>query len=245
MNRTWRQMAALTGSVLLAAACAAQESNGTGAIVGTVSQPDAVAAVSAVNRDTGKRFPGRIEAAAGGFIVDNLPPEADYDCVFDCKSGARLEGVNLKVPPSEYVEEQPLSSADIETIRAKVLSMDKFENQVDILCITGNVQHAAILMNKLRAGGFYNSKAGEVIWRAEIVHFERPEETWTKVGDQLYVLLYRERIQKSVYEKKSVTFDPRLGGIRVPPGPEPANVGRVVLPAAAPGIRLRGDAETR
>ena len=33
------------------------------------------------------------------------------------------------------------------------------------MTITGNIQHAAVILNKLRTKPFYESKPGEVIWR--------------------------------------------------------------------------------
>ena len=228
------------GAVAAALLCAgpASGAEATGSIAGTVDKPEQVTAVAAVDRSSGQRFAGKLDMLSGRFIIDNLPLQAEYDCVLDA-AGARLEGVNLKVPPSDYEEEQPLSADDIATIRTKALSMNKFEDVVEIMAVEGNAQHAAVLLNKVRTTPFVNSKPGEVIWRAELWHFERPEETWTKVQDELFIILYRERIPKEAYEKKCVTFDPGLGGIRLSADRPRADLGRIVLPEAKPGIRLR------
>ena len=66
------------------------------------------------------------------------------------------------------------------------------------MAIQGNIQHAVILVNKLRTKEFYAAKPGEIIWRAELWHFERPEETWLKVQDEMFIVMYRERIQRNV-----------------------------------------------
>lgn len=212
----------------------------TGSILGSIDGDGALpTTVVAVNRKTRKRHSGTVDAESRVFEISGLPLDATYDCVLDFKGGARLEGINLNVPPSDYVEEQPLSKEDVETIRGKVQRMNRFEDIVEIKTIQGNIQHAAILINKLRTKPFFDSKPGEVIWRAELWHFERPEETWVKVQDELFIVLYRERMQHAVFRKKSLTFDPALGGLK-PSAREPVvGVGKVKVPDSKPGIRLR------
>jgi hypothetical protein len=220
----------------------------TGEIVGAVPDGKAVSAVTAVNRASGKRHEGTIDRAAGQFTMTGLGLGMAYDLVIDFgppgeEGSARLEGIDLSVPPSDYEEEQPRSPEDVETIQEKVRRLDKFAEQTDILAIRGNIQHAAILVSRLRTRPFYLSKPGEVVWRMELLHFECPEETWVKVQDELFVLLYRERIQQSAYEQKSITFDPRLGGL-VPTKEEPrVELGTIGPPDAAPGIRFERPGE--
>ena len=209
----------------------------TGVITGTAAKDASPTAVSAMDRKTGKRYPGKVEGA--GFRIEGLPLGATYDVIVDFK-GTRLEGVNMKVPRSDYEEEQPLSAEDIETITEKALSLNKFEDKVEVLAIDGNIQHAAVLLNKARTKEFYASKPGEMIWRPELWHFERPEETWTKVQDELFVILYRERIQKSDFEKRSVTFDASLGGVHLTDDAPSLDLGTVQPPDPKPGIRYQG-----
>jgi len=123
--------------------------------------------------------------------------------------------------------------------------MNRFEDVVEILAVKGNIQHAAVVLNKLRTKPFYDSKPGEVVWRLELWHYERPEETWHKVQDEMFVVMYRERIPRQVYDEKSIVLDPALGGLR-PVAEEPkVNLGKVVLPPATPGVRLRERKKTR
>src|SRR5262249_11454106 len=149
-----------------------------------------------------------------------------------------LEGVNFQVPASDYEVEQPLSEEDVATIKKKVLGMNQFEDQIEVLAIQGNIQHAVILLNKLRTKEFYAAKPGEIIWRAEVWHFERPEETWLKVQDEMFIVLYRERIPRAEYDKKSITFEPKLGGLLITDDQPQIDLGEIEPPAEKRGVRL-------
>lgn len=219
---------------------AAQE----GTILAVVTPADQVRSVCAVDRQGGQRFAGSVDPASGRLIIGGLPVDAAYDCVIDyldATSGlaSRLEGVSMKVPRSDYIEEQPLSAEDVATIQGKIRKMNQFEDVVEILAIDGNIQHAAVVVNKLRTRPFYASKPGEVIWRLELWHYERPEDTWLKVQDEMFLVLYRERIQRRVYDEKSLTLDPGLGGPRPTADAPNVDLGRVALPQACRGIRMR------
>jgi hypothetical protein len=231
---TRRLLALLTACVFVPAAPGAE----TGAITGTIDKPAAVTAVSAINRANDKKYPGKVDKKTGKFTISDLPLKATYDVIVDA-GGVRLEGVNLKVPRSDYEEEQPLSKEDVATIKRKALELNQFEDKIEIMCVVGNIQHAAVVLNKLRTKPFVESKPGEVIWRLELWHFERPEETWFKVQDELFQVLYRERLQKAVFDKKALTLDAALGGIKLADKRPSADVGKIVLPATDPGIRLR------
>ena len=209
-----------------------------GSISGIVDQAEKVISVKALNRESGKPFVGILDVKTKKITVPALPIEATYDLLIETKEQL-LEGINLAVPRSEYEEEQPLAEEDVKTIREKVLGLNQFEDVVEILTIEGNIQHAAILLNKVRTKPFVNSLPGEVVWRAELWHFQRPEETWLKAQDELFIVLHRERLQREVFEKKSVTFDPALGGITLTEDEPKRELGRIELPEYKPGTRLR------
>lgn len=229
---------AVLGVCLGVASLRAEEKKG--AITGKVDKPELVTAVTAIDRETDKKFPGKLDGKTGQFTIEGLPAGKVFDCLIDL-AGARLEGVNLKVPRSDYEEEQPLTKEEAETIKKTVLSLNQFEDKVEVMTITGNIQHAAVLLNKVRTKPFVNSNPGEVIWRLELWRFEKPEETWVKVQDELFLVLYRERLQKSAFEKKSLTLDPALGGLRVTDKEPTVNVGSITLPSKEPGIGLRAE----
>ncbi len=223
---------AITGSAVRAA-------DPTGSITARVDPAQAVASVVAIDRATDRKYPGTFDPASGILDVKNVPIGVTVDLLIDFPSGARLEGVNLKVPRSDYEEEQPLAAEDVGTITQKVRDLNKFEDEVKVLKVVGNIQHAAVLVNKLRTRPFVNSKPGEVVWRCELWRFERPEETWVKVQDELFLVLYRERIAGSLYAKKSITFDPALGGLSVTREAPEIRLGPIKPPDEAPGVRLR------
>lgn len=233
---TFRQMKYLTAVALVC--CALSSWADTGSLKGLAEDADKVRTVSAVNRAAKQTFSGSIDRATGRFIVGGLPLGASYDCIVEYDSGV-VEGVDLRVPRSDYVEEQPLSDEDIATIQAKIRKMNQFEDVVEILAITGNIQHAAIVVNKLRTKPFYDSKPGEVVWRLELWHYERPEETWFKARDELSLVLYRERLPRAQYDQKCLTLDPALGGLTPTAETREIDVGAVVFPDKGTGITIR------
>jgi hypothetical protein len=104
--------------------------------------------------------------------------------------------------------------------------------------VRGNVQQAAMLVNKLRARPFVNSRPGEVVWRLELWHFERPDETWVNQQDEFFIVLYRERIAKAEYDRKALALEPALGGLRLTGAKPLVDLGTVRLPPARRGVRL-------
>ena len=206
-------------------------------ITGKIDKPEAVKAVFALLREEKPvTYPAKVDAKTGEFTIAGLPKDKTFDLVVE-HGAARLEGVNLKVPKSDFVDgDPPLTKADEEKLRATMKRLNVFEDTHEFLAIGGNVQHAAVFINKLRTKPFYESKPGEVIWRCETWFFEReePEDAWVKVQDTLFIVHYRERLQKADYDKKSITFDPKLGGLDAN-----AKLGTIALPDAKPGIRIR------
>jgi hypothetical protein len=222
-------------AALVARPAAAAE---TGTITGVIDQPARVKAVMALDRATDRRYPGKVDPKSGRFTVTGLPLGAAYDCQIDYEA-ARVEGVNLEVRASDLEQEQPLREDDAKAIKAATLALNKFEDRVEVLAVRGNVQHAAVLVIKLRTRPFVNSRPGEVVWRLELRHFERPDETWVKEQDELFIVLYRERIAKAEYDRKALAFEPALGGLRVTREKPRLDLGTVRLPPARRGVWVR------
>ncbi len=226
----------LVAAVLIgwAAPCIAAEN---GSITGAIDKADKVTAINAIDRSNDKKFPAKVDAKTGKFTIAGLPL-GSYDLLIDFGK-ARLEGVNLTVPRSDYEIEQPLSKDDEKSLKEKVQELNQFEDEIDVLAIKGNIQHAAVVLNKRRTKAFYESKPGEIIWRLELWRFEKPDETWIKVQDDLFLVLYRERLQKADYDKKSLTLDGTLGGLKVTKDRTALDVGAIKLPAGEAGVRIR------
>lgn len=211
----------------------------TGMVMGRLTGEDVVIGITASCRADGQRYVGVVDSARRRFEITGLPLDRDLDCIVDYR-GARLEGVNFKVPRSDYQDEQPLSAADAQFIRERVLKMNVFEDQVAVLAVDGNIQQAVVLVNKVRTKPFVNSKPGEIIWRVELWHYERPEEDWVRAQEDFH-MLYRERIPRAEFEKKSVTFDPALGGVRLTAEHPTVDLGEITPPTTEPGIRYRDE----
>ena len=212
----------------------------TGSVSGTVADAKGVTAVVAVDRgdEKDKTYKGTIDRKTGKFTIDKLPLDRTYDVIIDA-GAARLEGVNLIAPPSDFEEEMPLTKDDAAAIKKICLLLNKFENEIDVMTVVGNCQHAVAILNKRRTTPFYESKPGEMIWRLEVWRFEKPEETWIKSQEELGVVHYRERLLKKDFEKKSLTLDPALGGIKLTAKEKQRDVGKVALPDGKAGVRLR------
>jgi hypothetical protein len=210
----------------------------TGTLTGSVATPQAVRAIVAIDRKTDKKFPGTIDSATGKFTVAGVPRQVPVDLIID-HGKARLEGVNLAVKRSDYEIEQPMSADDVGMLKQTMKDLNKFENEHEFLVISGNIQHAAILINKRRTTPFYLSKPGEIIWRLELWHFEKPDETWIKSQDALFLTMYRERLPREQYDQKSLMLDARLGGLRLDAEQATIDLGTIELPDGKPGIRFR------
>jgi hypothetical protein len=212
-----------------------------GVISGKLDKAGVLKAARAVNReDPDKKFPGEVDARTGAFVIENLPLGAAYDVVLEV-GPAILEGVNLKVMRSDFEEEQPLTRDDVEKLKAAALSLNKFENKVEVLGVFGNIGHAAVVLNKLRTEAFVNSNPGEMIWRLEVWRFERPDETWIKRQDELATVYYRKRMQKADFAKIALTLEPALGGIELTEKQPEVKLAPVAAPATEPGVRLRSE----
>ncbi len=212
-----------------------------GVISGRLDKAGVLNAARAVNRDEpDRKYPGEVDTKTGAFVIKGLPLGRTYDVILEA-GPAILEGVNLKVMRSDFEEEQPLTKEDAETITKTALALNKFENKVEVLGVFGNIQHAAVVLNKLRTEAFVNSSPGEMIWRLEVWRFERPDETWIKRQDELATVHYRKRMQKIDFAKIALTLEPALGGIELTAKQPEVRLAPVAAPAVEPGIRLHSE----
>ena len=236
-----RHTLCLLGLLIVGTSFAADKKADTsGTLTGTVANPKGLTAVTVVDRagEDDKRYPGKVDATTGKFTVTGLPGKGVFDVILDAGT-TRLEGVNLSAPPSDFEEEQPLLKEDITEIKKICKQLNVFENEVDVITVRGNCQHAVAILNKRRTTAFYESKPGEMIWRLEVWRFEKPEEKWIKSQEELGVVHYRERLMKVAFDKKALTLDPALGGLKLPEKEKTLDVGKITLPDGKAGIHLR------
>src|SRR5262249_19188074 len=231
------RLAVFLSVTALTPVCTTAHGEETGSIRGRMDKARDVTAVFAINRKNDKKYPAIIDAKQGQFVIKDLPLGPTYDCILE-DGPVRLEGFKLKGPRSDYEEEQPLTKDDRETIEKTARSLNKFENEIKVLTISGNIQHAAVVLNKKRTTPFYESKPDEMIWRLELWHFEKPDETWIKVQEEFAIVFYRQRLPKSDFAKKALTLDPALGGIKLDGKQKNVELETIILPSKEPGIRL-------
>src|SRR5262245_33158184 len=121
-------MLSLTLGLLLLAPAAE-----TGSVSGTIADAKGVTSVKAVDRsaEKDKVYTGKVDTKTGKFIIAGLPLSKPYDLIIDAGT-SRLEGVNLKVPRSDFEEEMPLTKDDTKQIEKISKMLNKFENEIDI-----------------------------------------------------------------------------------------------------------------
>jgi len=224
---------------LLLLVCPARAAE-TGTITGTLDKPAGVTAVTAIDRtgETDVKHKGTIDAKTGKFTFDKLPLGKKY-CLLIEAGNVKLEGTDLTVPPSDFEEEQPLTKEDVAAIKKICLALNKFENEINILTVRGNCQHAVVILDKRRTTPFYESKPNEMIWRLEVWKFEKPDEDWLKSQEELAQMYYRQRLMKDDFAKKAHTLDPALGGIALTAKKKSVDLGKVMMPDGKAGIHLR------
>jgi hypothetical protein len=212
-----------------------------GTISGTIDKPAAVTKLTAIDRAADKRYPGEVDVKTGKFTIKDLPLDASYDLLIEA-GDSMLEGVNLNVPHSDYEVEQPMTKDDLKALAEASKALNQFENNIEVMTIIGNIQHAVVVLNKTRTTSFVNQLPGEIIWRLEVWQFEKPDETWIKDQGDLFVVLHRERLQKADFDKKALTLDPALGGVKLTEKQAEVELGKVASPSSERGIRLRSGA---
>lgn len=154
---------------------------------------------------------------------------------------AVVQGWNAHVPPSDYIEEQPLSEAARQTIGDKILAMHikGFPDVVQILDLQGNIQNAAVLVLQLRTrpfvGGGY--RQGEWVLRADRMLWHDPDEhTWTPNAKLPWYSILRQRLLPRGYHNVRLLYTRALGGITLEHADEVKDLGTVIIPRPPLGV---------
>ena len=185
------------------------------------------------------RHAGRIDGQRVTF--DELPVPGRYDLRFETEDGGIVQGWDATVPESDYVGDPPLEDWARKRILEKQADdqFTAFADRVRVLDMTGNVQHAAVLVAKLRwrpfVGGGY--QPGEWVWRVERWRWSDPnEQTWVPYADRPFYALVRERLHEKDYRKKAVVYARHLGGLVLTGEAARRDLGTLKVPAPGGGV---------
>jgi len=186
-----------------------------------------------------ERHRGQIDGDAVTF--DDLPAPGRYDLRFETEDGGVVQGWDATVPESDYVGDPPLEDWARKRILKKQADdqFTAFADRVRVLDMRGNVQHAALLVAKLRwrpfVGGGY--KPGEWVWRVERWHWEDPnEQTWVPHQERPFYALVRQRLYEKEYREKAVVYAAHLGGLVLTEQAATRDLGTLKLPAPGKGV---------
>ena len=178
----------------------------------------------------------------GLVTATDLPLGGRYALKFATDTGT-VQGWDATVPESDYVEEWPLEAESVAIIHEKIGGKfgGSYDDQVILLDLQGNIQHAAALTTQLRRRGFVTG-AGRVdnewTWRVQRYEWHYPDEdTWVPDQRVPYYALVRRRLAPEDYKAVSVTYARHLGGIELTEDRPNVDLGTVIVPVPQPGIR--------
>lgn len=222
-------------SLLTALAAAA----GANAISGKITNPDRCTGVQVLLRKgPGVKFPSqpktftaKYDNRTGEFSSDGLP-DGEYALRL-LVPGGRVEGADMRLQTPDK-DGDPFGEEDIKAIGKLIADYpDAFSDIFRPLCLKGNSQFAAALVEKIRAREFHSGQAGEITWRVEVWRFEKHTGAWVK-RQRSTTTLCRLRVfaaQSSHYQRGSVLhmnaaqfeklvwlFAPEMGGLTIAEG---------------------------
>ena len=181
---------------------------------------------------------GRVTGDAVEFA--DLPDSATL-CLRLTTADGVVEGWDATVPASDYVEEQPLSDAGRAAIFEKLTAMEDrgFADEVRVLDVVGNIQHAAVLLERLRRRSFVGGgyQPGEWVWRVDRYQWHDPDEqAWTPDPALPWHALDRRRLRAPQHAALRIVYARHLGGIALSPQRPDVDLGLVTLPSVPPGV---------
>lgn len=215
-----------------------------GSITATIETKEPVRKVYAVrwdNTPTGQYarvFEGRIDGDR--VVINDLTP-GRYNLRFETRDGL-IEGWDADVPRSDYEQEQPLSDESRATILEKMSGdiVCGFPDEVVVLDVQGNIQHAVVLITTLRRRPFTESVGLNTttwIWSVNRWSWEDPDEvTWVPVQERPSYALVRERLKPPQYEAKKIVYARHLGGIALSEEKPDIVLDKMSLPTPMEGV---------
>lgn len=172
----------------------------------------------------------------------DLPLGGRYALRFATESGT-VQGWDTTVPESDYVEHWPLEDESIVIIHEKIGGKfgGSYDDEVILLDLQGNIQHAAALTTQLRRRGFVTGSGrvdNEWTWRVQRYEWHYPDEdTWVPDQRVPYYAMIRRRLSPEEYKAVSVTYARHLGGIELTEDRPHVDLGVIIVPTPQPGIR--------
>lgn len=154
-----------------------------------------------------KEYPAAFDAKTGAFEAKALDPKKHYDLFVECNDGRVIEGVAL-APKAEAEGAMPAQGKS--EIEKHFYGMQQFTNENRILCMQGNPQNAAVLVELCRTTEFHASGKGEVIWRIERWDYASGFGAWQPDGTKV---LRRFRLEGDAWRKLAWVFMPEWGGL--------------------------------
>ncbi|MCK5114229.1 MAG: hypothetical protein KAR11_05650 [Phycisphaerae bacterium] len=206
-----------------------------GDVKGCITPADNILAITAVSRQTEKKYlPTSYDAKTGEFVFKNLPGADSYDICIATKDSREIQGIDLRFV-DEYLlklaklrrkqlklpepddSEKPFTKKDVDAIGQFIESWEDFMNQRRVLHIRGKGSRATVLIELMRTRKFHGSKkskqkgdkSDDIVWRIELWYFTRAGGGWELVPNVERVLR-RYRGKLAGWKKIDVTYYPTL-----------------------------------
>lgn len=204
--------------------------------------PQILTTSKGVKRDIGmgsRTYPGAV--AKGVIRFAHLPLTGRYDLKLTFDNGAVLAGWDATVPPSAYVGDPPLRPVDRAAIEKKLANdqFTAFSDEVRVLDITGNADHASVLVMKLRKRPTVGGPKGAKPWIFRIERwawYTGDGPTWTPWFKRPFYALTRERIRPQAFRSLRLGYVRSLGGIALARQKPAVRIGPVTIGVIPQGV---------
>ena len=218
-------------AALQLAAYVALAAQNVGTIKGTITPPERVVGVQAVDRKNknAHTHEAKFDAKTGKFTVAGLPPGRTYDLIVLTPAG-EIQGVDMQFNDGEFARlvrkkrrgkpSHEFTDDDFEQIISHILGIEQYEDIVRPLCLAEFGGRATVLVEKIRTRDFHSQQGDEYIWRTELWYFRFRYGGWEKVPNVAQVLESR-RLPVSAFKQINLVYEPKLGGIEIPKDGEP------------------------
>jgi hypothetical protein len=204
-----------------------------GALHGRIANADQVKELSAVSRVTGTRYaPQTFDRKAGSFAFKDLPGDACYDLCITTADGRRIEGIDLNWFEARLLRlaetrakelgvpsrgGHAFTGDDAEELVRFVASRKEFHDVNRLLFVRGLGDKAVALAERIRAREFYDSRAGEAIWRTDLWYFTFDAGGWQQVPN-VERRIERHQFLPEDWGKFTLVYEAALSGYVDPDG---------------------------